>query len=177
MRIMFILCMCSLHPKVLEEMRALFEQNQREVRASTDDEQGLLSGVHLRHTALERNQRCLLAYAYNRIMTLRELRWEMGSVLPEEFRLSLCELEVRWFSQYSHSLALYMRSICPGGLDLTQYTSPPKRLYVEVRCLQDYGEMETEDGTVVQLTKGTRHHLLRSQCEQLIRQGVLEHVP
>lgn len=154
----------------------MFEQNQREVRASTEDEQGLLSGVHLRHTALERNQRCLLAYSYNRIMTLRELRWEVGSVLPEEFRLSLCEHEIRWFSRYNRSLASYMHSIGREGLDLTQYTTPPKSLYVEVRCLQDYGEMETEDGAVVQLTTGTRHHLLRSQCEQLIRQGVLEHV-
>lgn len=31
--------------KVVEEMRALFEQNQLEVRATTDGERGLLSGI------------------------------------------------------------------------------------------------------------------------------------
>ena len=33
--------------KVVEEMRALFEQNQLEVRATTDGEKGLLSGPTL----------------------------------------------------------------------------------------------------------------------------------
>ena len=162
--------------QVLEETRSLFEQNQREVRATTDGEQGLFSGIQLRHACLERNQRCLLAYAYNRLRTLRDVRWDMGSVLPEEVRLCLCEQEVQWFSSYNRLLATYMRSVGGGMLDLTLHTSPPKSLYIEVRCLLDYGEFETEDGTVVQLRKGSQHNLPRSQCEHLIRQGVLEHV-
>ena len=164
--------------QVIEEMRALFEQNQLEVRATTDGEQGLFSGIQLRHACLERNQRCLLAYVYNRMMKIRDYRWEVGSVLPQEFKLSLCEQEVQWFARYNRSLASYMRSIGSGhsNLDLTQYMHPPKSLYIEVRCLQDYGELETEDGTVVQLKKNSQHYLPRSQCEHLIRQGILEHV-
>ena len=157
-------------------MRALFEQNKVDVHATTDGQQGLFSGIHLRHASLERNQRCLLAYIYNRLSTIRDMRWEVGSVLPEEFRLCLCEQEAQWFQNYNRSLASYMRTIGGEGLDLTQYSSPPKTLYVDVRCMSDYGEMELEDGTVVQLKKGSQHHLPRTECEHLIRQGVLEHV-
>ena len=163
--------------QIIEEMNALFEQNQLEVRATTDGEQGLFSGIQLRHASLERNQRCLLAYVYNRMIKIRDYRWEVGSVLPPDFKLCLCEQEVQWFNQYNRSLATYMRRVGGrGGLDLTQYMQPPKTAYVEVRCLTNYGELETEDGTVIQLKQGSQHYLLRSQCEHLIKQGVLEHI-
>ena len=164
------------YTQVLEEMRVLFEQNQQEVRATTDGEEGLFSGIQLRHACLERNQRCLLAYVYNRLIRIKDMRWGIGAILPEEFRLSLCEQETQWFQRYNRGLASYMRSIGDGNLDLTQYTSPPKSLYIEVRCVSDYGELATDDGTVVQLKKDSQHHLLRSQCEQLIRLGILEHI-
>ena len=41
---------------------------------------------------------------------------------------------------------------------------------------QDYGEMETDDGSVIVLKKNTQHYLPRQHCEQLIRQGILEHI-
>lgn len=40
----------------------------------------------------------------------------------------------------------------------------------------DYGEFETEDGAILILKKGSMHFLQRSEAEQLIREGVLEHV-
>ena len=163
--------------QILEEMRALFEQNQLEVRATTDGEQGLFSGIQLRHACLERNQRCLLAYVYNRMTKICDYRWEVGSVLPPDFKLCLCEQEVQWFNRYNRSLATYMRKIGGSrGLDLTQHMQPPKSLYIEVRCLEDYGEFETEDGVVIQLKLNSQHYLLRSQCEHLIKQGILEHI-
>lgn len=162
--------------QVLEEMTALFEQNQLEVRAAANNEQGLFAGIQLRHASLERNQRCLLAYVYNRLLQIKAYRWEVGSVLPQEFRLNLCEQEVRWFNSYNRSLASYMRSLGDVGLDLTQHTQPPKSLYIEVRSLQDYGDFETEDGVIVQLKKNSQHYLLRCQCEHLIKQGILEHI-
>lgn len=69
-----------------------------------------------------------------------------------------------------------MSSIGETGVDLLQHSKPPKSLYVEVRVLEDYGDFETEDGQVVVLAKNSTHFLERSQCEKLIRQGVLEHV-
>ena len=60
--------------------------------------------------------------------------------------------------------------------DLTIDQDPPKSLLIEVRCVQDHGELETDDGTVIMLKKNTQHFLPRSQVEPLIRQGILQHV-
>ena len=159
--------------QVLEEMKGLFDENQKEVRLVTSGEQGLFSGIQLRHACLERNQRCLLAYIYSRMSRIRDYRWQLGGILPEEMKLNLCEQELLWFNNYNKLLAGYMREC---GLDLTEHSHPPKSLYIEVRCLEDYGEFVTEDGATLQLTKSSQHHLLKSQCEHLIRQGILEHV-
>jgi GINS complex subunit 1 len=98
-------------------------------------------------------------------------------VLPQGVQLSLHELELQWFGSYSRNLASYMRSIGGGmGLDITQDIKPPKSLYIQVRCIVDYGEFETEDGTVVLLKRNALHYLRRSHCEHLIRQGILEHI-
>ncbi|CAC5403036.1 DNA replication complex GINS protein PSF1-like [Mytilus californianus] len=162
---------------VLEEMKALFEQNQKDVSATVAGENGLFSGVQLRHAALERNKRCLLAYIYNRLQHIKKMRWEFGSVLPSDVKLNLGEQEVQWFGKYNKMLANYMRSIGDhGGLDLTQDLKPPKTLFIEVRCLMDHGEFETQDGNIILLKKNSQHFLLRSECEHLIRQGVLEHI-
>lgn len=162
---------------VLEEMTTLFEQNQRDVNATVAGDVHLFSGVHLRHAALERNKRCLLTYLYSRLERIRAMRWEFGSILPADVRANIREPEMQWFNRYNKNLASYMRSLGEGtGLDLTQDTKPPKNLYVEVRCLKDYGEFEVEEGDIVVLQKNTTHYLPMAQCQHLIRQGILEHV-
>ncbi len=164
--------------QVLEECRALYERNRADVERLGE----ATPAVHLRHAALGRNRRCLLAYLDHRAGRARAMRWQFGSVLPAEARAGLCEPEAAFFARYSRLLASYMRSVGGGGgggvegLDLTTDLRPPKSLYVEVRCLEDYGEMETDDGDLVVLRKNTQHYLPRALCEPLIRQGVLEHV-
>ena len=92
----------------------------------------------LRHNALERNKRCLLAYINDRAKKINELRWQFGPVLPSEVKSQLCETEVSYFNQYNKDLATYMRSVGDGsGIDLTIDQAPPKSLYIEVKCLQD----------------------------------------
>ncbi|XP_072045912.1 DNA replication complex GINS protein PSF1-like [Amphiura filiformis] len=162
--------------QVLEEMRALYDENQNDVSATVEGEAGLFAAVQYRHNCLERNKRCLLAYVYNRLQVIRDMRWEFGSVLPPDVKLNLSEQEIQWFTKYNKSLATYMRSLGAEGLDLTQDRKPPKSLYIEVRCLVDHGEFETDDGSIVVLKKNSQHFLQRSQCENLIRQGILEHV-
>nr|XP_006003706.1 PREDICTED: DNA replication complex GINS protein PSF1 isoform X2 [Latimeria chalumnae] len=131
--------------QVLEEMKALYEQNQADV--------------------------------YDRLLRIRALRWEYGSVLPSALKFHMSAEEMQWFNQYKKSLATYMRSLGGDeGLDLTQDMKPPKSLYIEVRCLKDYGEFEIDDGTTILLKRNSQHFLPRWKCEQLIRQGVLEHV-
>ncbi|XP_068225423.1 LOW QUALITY PROTEIN: DNA replication complex GINS protein PSF1-like [Palaemon carinicauda] len=103
------------------------------------------------------------------------MRWEFGNILPANIRATLCEPEIQWFNKYNKNLANYMRSLGEGcGLDLTQNIKPPKNLYIEVRCLQDYGEFPIEEGDTVILQKNTTHYLLMAHCQHLIRQGILE---
>lgn len=163
--------------QVLEEMRALFDQNQQDVTAALAGQQDLFPAIQIRHAALERNKRCLLAYVHNRLQKVREMRWEFGSVLPPDTKYSLSEQEAQWFTKYNKCLASYMRSVGgAGGLDLTQDRKPPKSLYIEVRCVVDHGEFETQDGSCILLKKNSQHFILRSECEHLVRQGILEHI-
>lgn len=96
----------------------------------------LLPSVHFRHMALLRNKRCVLAYLYHRMKQLRQMRWELGSILPTEITVNLLNAEMQWFQNYSKSLATYMRSIGDNhGFNLTVNMNPPKMLYVEVSCI------------------------------------------
>ncbi|XP_024608475.1 DNA replication complex GINS protein PSF1 isoform X2 [Neophocaena asiaeorientalis asiaeorientalis] len=164
--------------QVLEEMKALYEQNQSDVNeAKSGGRSDLIPTIKFRHCSLLRNQRCTVAYLYDRLLRIRALRWECGSVLPSALRFHMSAEEMEWFNHYKKSLATYMRSLGGHeGLDITQDMKPPKNLYIEVRCLKDYGEFEVDDGTSVLLKKNSQHFLPRGKCEQLIRQGILEHV-
>ncbi|XP_076314610.1 DNA replication complex GINS protein PSF1-like [Tachypleus tridentatus] len=163
--------------QVLEEMKALFAENQRDVTASVNEEIQLHTTVQLRHSVLLRNKRCLLTYLFTRLMYLKKLRWAFGSILPSDVRSNLSESEYHWFMSYNKALATYMSSIGDGmGIDLQQHLQPPKSFYIQVRCLQDFGDFETAEGTKVVLTKNSIHLMQRSQCEKLIHQGILEHI-
>ena len=164
------------HDKVLQNEICTVQnpfQNEKEIWAETPSKAAII----LRHTALERNKRCLLAYLNNRAERIRAMRWQFGAVLPPDIKSNLCEAEQNFFAKYNRDLATYMRSVGDGtGVDLMTDNQPPKSLYIEVRCIQDYGEMETDDGSIVFLKKNTQHYLPRQHCEQLIKQGILEHI-
>uniref|UniRef100_A0AAQ6ISP6 DNA replication complex GINS protein PSF1 n=1 Tax=Anabas testudineus TaxID=64144 RepID=A0AAQ6ISP6_ANATE len=144
--------------QVLQEMEALYEQNQTDVNeAKSEGRADLIPSIKLRHCCLLRNQRCVTAYLYDRLLRIRALRWEYGSVLPANVRFHMCAEELQWFNQYKKSLASFMRSLGGGeGLDITQDMKPPKSLYIEVRCLKDHGEFEIDDGTVILLKKNSQ---------------------
>lgn len=108
------------------------------------------------------------------------MRWQFGATIPDDIKQLLCEPEIQFFNAYSKNLASYMMSVGDGcgsfGIDLTGYTKPPKSLYIEVRCLSDYGRFELDSGEVILLRKNSQHYLPRSECEPLIRRGVLQHI-
>lgn len=140
-------------------------------------DRSLIPLIGFRHASLQRNKRCLLAYLYNRLQRIKEMRWQFGPILPADIKQSLCEPEIQWFNAYSKNLATYMRSIGDGlGVNLTGDLKPPKSLYVEVRCLVDYGKFELDGGEVILLNKNSQHYLPRVECEPLIRQGILQHI-
>jgi len=155
--------------QALEETRNLWELNRAEVAEGAV----ITPGITFRHTAIERNKRCLLAYLHSRMEKIRGMRWQFGAILPDEIKQNLCEPELEFFSKYNRLLAGYMGSV---GTDMTIDLSPPKALYIDVRVKQDYGELETPDGEIIQLKVGTQYHLPREFCEHLVLQGVLEHV-
>ncbi|XP_014255575.1 DNA replication complex GINS protein PSF1-like [Cimex lectularius] len=163
---------------ILEEMRVLNQFIEDAMNSTFHPEtNNFLAGVKARQAALERNKRCLLAYQWNRLQKLRELRWEFGNVLPHDVKANLSEGEVVWFNNYSKCLASYMRTVGgENGLNLFQDFQPPKDLYIEVRCLVDYGKLELDSGEVIMLNKDSQHLMPRSQCEHLIRQGILKQI-
>ncbi|XP_019292730.1 DNA replication complex GINS protein PSF1 isoform X4 [Panthera pardus] len=139
-------------------MKALYEQNQSDVNeVKSGGQSDLIPTIKFRHCSLLRNRRCAVAYLYDRLLRIRALRWEYGSVLPNALRFHMSAEEMEWFNHYKKSLATYMRSLGgDGGLDITQDMKPPKSLYIEVRCLKDYGEFEVDDGTSVLLKKNSQ---------------------
>lgn len=169
-----------------EECKLLFSQNQLDVQSVLQGDNTNLPTIQMRHAALQRNKRCLLAYVYTRMNWIASLRFELATVVaPKHIRTNMSDLEVQWFQKYSKTLANYMKALSQSlqmdsssayGIDLTQYTRPPKSLYIHVRCLQDYGEFELSDGHTVSLLTNSQHYLLASDVQDLIKQGTLEHI-
>jgi len=69
------------------------------------------------------------------------LRWQAGSILPEAIRALLSAHELQYFHDYD---ALLVHTMGQMGLDLTSDLEPPKELFVEVRVVQDCGEIMTD---------------------------------
>ncbi|CAH1405009.1 unnamed protein product [Nezara viridula] len=163
---------------IIEEMKILNQFIETAMTSAFDPvRNNYIAGVRARQAALDRNKRCLLAYQWNRLQKLRQMRWEFGSVLPPDLKTHLSEGEAIWFNKYNKCLTSYMKSIGgKNGLNLLQDSKPPKELFIEVRCLTNYGKIELENGDVIMLNKNSQHYMPRSQCETLIRQGVLEQI-
>jgi GINS complex subunit 1 len=169
-----------------EECRTLFAQNQVDVQTVFNGDNSNLPTIQLRHAALQRNKRCLLTYVYTRMNWIASLRFELATVVaPNHIKSCMSDLEVLWFQKYSKTLANYMKALSQAtqtgssdiyGIDLTQYTRPPKSLFINVRCLSDYGEYELSDGHCISLIKNSQHYVLASDVQDLIKQGILEHI-
>jgi len=159
---------------VLEEINLAFQENHQDAMIYQETrDKSLFPMIGYRHALLQRNIRCILTYLYNRLLKLKEIRWQLGSTVTADVKEALTEPEVQWFNNYSKLLSNYMMSF-PSGVNLTTDIRPPKSLFIEVKCLIDHGKFELESGEVVAIQKDSIHYLPRSECEQLIRQGVLE---
>lgn len=151
------------------------EDNDQPQRDNIDIGEKQIMVMQVRHTAKLWNKRCIIAYHYERLNRLKQLRWDYGNILPKEIVKNLSKDELEWFTKYNDNLFSYMNSLNDGrGLDLTLYVAPPKKLYIQVKCVRDYGQFDLEDGQPVMLKKDSIHYLPLSQCEKLIHQGVLE---
>lgn len=144
---------------------------------STSGDRTLWPLLNYRHAALHRNKRCILVYLNERLIRIKALRWEFGPVLPNDIKNNLCDPEITFYKNYSKLMSNYMRAIGNRhSLDITTDFRPPKSLYIEVRCLEDFGDFELDDNQVIHLKKHSLHYLPRSQVESLIKRGILQHI-
>ncbi|XP_002982392.2 DNA replication complex GINS protein PSF1 [Selaginella moellendorffii] len=167
----------DLFEQVLNETSEHFEQ--LEARLTKMHEEGLdaqttknadFYGGLTHHTSILRNKRCLLAYIYHRAQTVQRLRWQLGAVLPDDIQSKLSYSENNYFKQYSDSLGVYMSSI---DLDLSVDLSPPKDPYIQVKVLENVGNVYLDDQST-SLLRNSIHLIKRSEAEPLISQGLLE---
>ncbi|KAF8026759.1 hypothetical protein BT93_F3284 [Corymbia citriodora subsp. variegata] len=109
-------------------------------------------------------------FRYNRADVVRSLRWKLGRVLPNELVTKLSNSEKEYFKGYSAALDAYMNEM---NLDLTVDMVPPKDPYIQVRVLDDIGEVLLTDRSA-NLARYSMHFLKRTDAEQYICQGLME---
>ncbi|PVU95869.1 hypothetical protein BB561_001542 [Smittium simulii] len=95
--------------------------------------------------------------------------------------VSLFSVEKDFIKDYTSIAKKYrddvQNSLVPGiDLDWTaDLLKPPRDLYIEVRVVRECGEIQTETG-IVNLEKGSQHYLRRTDVENLIKLGYLQHI-
>lgn len=152
---------------ITRESKELAElENRVLVTGLPDQTQDAVAGVY--SLIQRRNKRCLIAYHHHRLRKIEARLWaekeitEMASLSPHE------QQYVRQFSE----LLVHVKDSWEE-IDLTGAMDPPTDIYVEVRCLQDAGEIQTEYG-VFDLSKNSQFYVKRSDVQRLIQQGLVE---
>ena len=145
-----------------------------------------LTTATLYETCLRHNKRVVLAYYQHRFQRLRWVLWSLGLgsastvPFPPTLHRLLSAQENQCIQSYSALLAQYRTRLgSVHGLDLVLGSDedlPPTDVYIEVRVLKECGQIMTEEGTVLRLSRGSMHHVKRSLVEHLIRKGYLLHV-
>ncbi|KAG0518343.1 hypothetical protein BDA96_09G167600 [Sorghum bicolor] len=156
---------CSEHNSQFQSLiRKMVEQNLDIETTRNEDHYG--AAIH--HLSLLRNKRCLMAYMYNRAEVIQSFRWKVGPVLPHDIQEKLHFSEKEYFKNHSAAIKLYISEM---DIDLTVDMVPPKDPYIQVRVLEDIGEVSLGDHSV-SLTKNSLHFLRRTDAEQFISQDV-----
>lgn len=178
----------ALVEEVTQEMATISRTLCESLNSQSDDIEGdsesssleyrnrlLVNKVYLR--ALLWNKRCLLAYHNHRMEKLKKIRWEIGALLPNEVKNNISPDELQFFLSYAKNLSDYMGRLNENrGIDLTLMRNPPKKLYIQVRCNVEFGNLELDDGSTVILSKDSMHYLPLAKCEKLIHQGILQQI-
>jgi GINS complex subunit 1 len=168
-----------------------------ESAANLSQDQALICALTIKHLAVRRNKRCLLAYLHTRVGGIKERWWDAGGALAHllapydptaapgvgnstgdpdapDLRSALSQQELDFMRDYS-SLVLDYKSDFLDVLDVAAPIGrPPGELFVDVRVVRDAGEVVLENGARFEFTKGSRFYLERALIERLIVQGYLE---
>ncbi|CAI5437567.1 unnamed protein product [Caenorhabditis angaria] len=90
----------------------------------------------------------LCDYLNARKYRIRSFRLIYGEDLPSSIRNALCEAET-FFNQYSSALATLQGNLGSNCVNFLLLVEPPKSSFVHVRLLENYGDFEIPDGTLV----------------------------
>jgi len=152
--------------KIIEEMSMLFETLSSAVEQYDNTDPTIAPFFIVHHHSLMRNKRCLLAYLEHRIRLIMQYNWQLGrAAIPSQVLANLSPSESKFLAAHDQLLSGYVRS---SGVNILASMEPPKSVYVEVRVLEDKGQVQLESGSVV-LLRGMTHLLVRSEVEHLIR--------
>ncbi|KAK0894059.1 DNA replication protein psf1 [Friedmanniomyces endolithicus] len=151
------------------------------------DDPATACALLVNHLSMRRNKRCLLAYHRVRTDKLEEMCWSGVDVADLQAASrrstlrpgnqsaatsSLSTEEEQYMHQYSDLLAAYKGQWT--DIDLTGSLEPPRDIFIDVRVLQDVGEVQTEYGSIT-LTKNSQlNNVRQSDVERLIQQGYLQ---
>ncbi|KAJ1922606.1 DNA replication protein psf1 [Tieghemiomyces parasiticus] len=164
--------LCRETRHIMGELETLL-QSLETIRDEPDaDTRSVAAQLAVKHATVKRNKRCLLAYQAQRLRFLQNVFWQVGGV-PEEIKPQLSPAELDFFSGYALAVNTYKAPFI--DLDLTVSDLPPKDLYIEVRVLQDCGEVQLENGSLL-LSKNSQHHVKRTDVDHLVSRGLLQHI-
>jgi GINS complex subunit 1 len=119
--------------------------------------------------AINRIFRVMLAYINNRLIRIKDKFWESGGDNPllNEF---LSENEKDFYIDYKELVSKYQDSF-PVQLNLLTDLEPPKDLFIEIRVLENIGEIVNKNGEVLNLQKNSTLLVRRCDVENLLKQG------
>eukprot|EP00472_Partenskyella_glossopodia_P006747 CAMPEP_0197540310 /NCGR_PEP_ID=MMETSP1318-20131121/65411_1 /TAXON_ID=552666 /ORGANISM="Partenskyella glossopodia, Strain RCC365" /LENGTH=150 /DNA_ID=CAMNT_0043099255 /DNA_START=90 /DNA_END=539 /DNA_ORIENTATION=+ len=143
----------------------------KKMRTKSKDElkdPSVTCSIVVNNETIKWNKRLALAYINERLNRIKKIWWTRSSVLPDEVKPNMSQAEKDFFEGYDKILSEYNQEM---DVDLASDMSPPSELMVEVRILQDYGEILLRSGQFIDL-KRSSVCLLRSDVESLIQKGV-----
>ncbi len=124
-----------------------------------DAEKHLGNSAVLDKMRAERSKRCLYVYHSDRMKRLEDLSWASGKEMPAHIASQLSKTELQYFQDYNQLLSNYSAEATKCQFDVTVGTKPPTSLYVEVRVLEDAGEIMLPESGSINLRKNETHYL------------------
>ncbi len=123
-------------------------------------------------TMMMRIYRCVLGYVNHRLLKIKNLFWKAGGIINETDQQFLSDNEKAFYVEYKKLIFEYQNSF-PIELDLYKDLEPPRDLNIEIRVLEDCGEIVTSNGEILTLEKGVSLLVRRCDVEHLIKQNLI----
>ena len=165
---------------ILLEMKHLYKTlSDIDATSKTLDDAGPLDiSASMHKMALHRNKRCVLAYQRSRIDCLVYMLWASGgastaSSLPEQVARYMSQHETEFMHTYRNLASDYRGQFL--DIDIGAALIPPRDVFIEIRVVQDCGEILTENGPV-KLSLGSQAFMKRCDVQDLLLSGHLKHI-